>query len=267
MKHQSNYPKLADIFRADDSVIDISVTVPLKNEESNIVILANEIFTIFEADKILSAKKFELIFVDDASTDGTAAALSELVRNDSRVRVLTHEKTCGQSAALRTAILYAKGELIVTLDGDGQNDPKDIPILIEPFYQDYPPTALALIAGQRTNRQDVSSKKIASRLANRIRQAMLKDGADDTGCGLKVFRRDVFLLLPFFDHMHRYLPALFLREGMNVLYRSVSHRARARGVSKYGNLQRFLVGLIDLPCVLWLLKRRKLSRVIVGSEK
>jgi dolichol-phosphate mannosyltransferase len=266
MKFICHYPGLNEIFPPRSAEIEISVVIPVKNEAENIILLANEIFSIFTTDLLLKEKKFELICVNDASTDQTAAALTELWRKDDRVRIFSHSQSCGQSAALRTGILYARGALIVTLDGDGQNDPKDIPVLVTPFYQPETPQDLALTAGERLNRRDVASKKIASRLANYIRKKILNDGAQDTGCGLKAFHRGAFLLLPFFDHMHRYLPALFRREGFTVLYRPVSHRPRGGGVSNYGNLQRFAVGLIDLPCVLWLLKRKKPARVTVESS-
>ena len=226
----------------------LSVVVPVMNEAENVTPLAREI-----AAAIAGEGAAEIIFVDDGSSDDTATALAALKTEIASLRVIRHGKNAGQSRAIRTGVRAAKADIVVTLDGDGQNDPADIPKLLAVFRDGGP--QLGLVAGVRERRQDTRAKRVASRLANRFRNWMLNDGATDTGCGLKAFRRDAFLALPYFDHIHRYLIALMLREGYDVRYVNVSHRPRMRGQSKYGVLDRALVGISDLFGVRWLMKR------------
>jgi dolichol-phosphate mannosyltransferase len=228
--------------------LTLSVVVPVMNEAENVGPLAREI-----AAAIAAEGASEIIFVDDGSSDGTAAALSGLKSEIEGLRVIQHAKNAGQSRAVRTGVRAALAEIVVTLDGDGQNDPADIPALMAVFREDG--ARLGLVAGVRMKRQDSVAKKWASRAANRFRNWLLNDGATDTGCGLKAFRREAFLALPYFDHIHRYLITLMLREGYEVRYVNVSHRPRTRGQSKYGVIDRALVGITDLMGVRWLLKR------------
>ena len=228
---------------------DISVVIPVFDEEGAAPALAREIAQAF------AGRNFELIFVDDASRDGTRAALSALKPEIPQLRVLGHARNSGQSRAIRTGILGARGPVIVTLDGDGQNDPADGPALVDALLAG--PIGLALVGGRRVQRQDSFGKRMASRIGNGARKRLLKDSADDTGCGLKAFRREAFLRLPYFDHIHRYLPALMLREGYLTDFRPVNHRPRATGRSKYTNLGRLWASLSDLMGVLWLQSRAR----------
>ena len=228
--------------------VSLSVVVPVKDEAGNAANLAREI-----ADALKDRGDYEMVFVDDGSTDSTAQELLAL-RPELPVRVLAHARNLGQSRALRTGVRAARGELIVTLDGDGQNNPADIPKLIQAFEEAASET-LGMVAGERVGRKDTWRKRAASRFGNRVRRALLKDNANDTGCGLKLFRRDAFLMLPYFDHMHRYLIALTLREGYDVRFVPVSHRPRGAGRSKYGVLDRAVVGVRDIMGVMWLLRR------------
>lgn len=225
----------------------VSVIAPMFNEAGGAATLLGEI-----SDALENVDR-EIIAVDDGSSDETAAALrSNSVRG---VRVLRHKSNAGQSRALRTGVLAARSDTIIMLDGDGQNDPADIPLLLD-LLKDSAPD-VAMVAGERRDRQDVAAKRWASSLANGIRKRLLRDGADDTGCGLKAFRREAYLRLPYFDHMHRYLPALMRREGFTVKFVPVSHRPRAHGASKYTNIGRFLVAIRDLMGVSWLLGRAR----------
>ena len=225
----------------------LSVVVPVRNEAPNIAPLIGEI------EAALAAVPHEIVYVDDGSTDATAACLAEALTTAPLV-VRRHRSSCGQSAAILTGVRAARGTWIATLDGDGQNDPADIPALLA---QAQAATGMVLTAGHRVTRRDTRTKRIASRLANRIRAGLLGDATPDTGCGLKVFRRDAFLALPHFDHMHRYLPALFIREGGRVVSVPVNHRSRTRGTSNYGTLDRLWVGIFDLAGVYWLQRRWK----------
>ncbi|MEO8113615.1 MAG: glycosyltransferase family 2 protein [Phenylobacterium sp.] len=228
---------------------DISVVVPVFDEEGAAPALAREIAEAFRG------RRFELVFVDDASRDGTRAALRALVGEIPELRVLAHRRNAGQSRAIRSGVLAARAPVIVTLDGDGQNDPADGPALVDALTAG--PPGLGLVGGERVKRQDSLAKKLASRIGNGARKRLLRDNARDTGCGLKAFRREAFLRLPYFDHLHRYLPALMLREGYGVEFRPVNHRHRQTGRSKYTNLGRLWASLSDLLGVLWLQARAR----------
>ena len=228
---------------------EISVVVPVRDEEGAAAPLAREIASAF------AGRAVEIIFVDDASRDETRARLLALKAELPGLRVLAHGHNAGQSRAVRTGVLAARAPVVVTLDGDGQNDPADAPRLVRSLLAG--PPGLGLVGGRRVKRQDSAAKRLASRIGNGVRKRLLKDGADDTGCGLKAFRRDAFLRLPYFDHMHRYLPALMLREGYAVAFETVGHRARTSGASKYTNLGRLKVSLADLAGVLWLASRAR----------
>jgi len=228
----------------------ISVVVPVYNEAANIEALFHEI------DAVLAPLgPFEVLFVDDGSDDDTWQILNALAQQAPALRPVRHAARCGQSAALRTGIDAADHDLIVTLDGDGQNDPGDIPRLLEAIDGCGQPLAAMLIIGHRTRRQDSSIKRLASRIANAVRSRVLRDATPDSGCGLKMFSRATFLLLPYFDHMHRFLPALIRRAGGQVLSVPISHRPRCGGQSKYGILDRLGAGIVDLLGVAWLMRR------------
>jgi dolichol-phosphate mannosyltransferase len=232
--------------------MDLSIVIPVKNEAGNIAPLVAE--TVAALDGLVD---YEIVYVDDGSTDATAAEICDLQASLPQLRLVRHSAACGQSAAIRSGVRAAEGRWIATLDGDGQNDPADIPALWH-IVQDSPAVPPLLIAGHRAHRQDSWSKRRASRLANAVRRRLLHDETPDTGCGLKLFQRSLFLDLPYFDHMHRFLPALVLREGGVVRSVPVNHRPRQRGLSKYGVFDRLLVGITDLLGVLWL--RRRASR-------
>ena len=231
------------------SVPEISVVVPVFNEEGAAPALAREIAAAFQG------RNYEMIFVDDASRDGTRAALKALSAEIPQLRVLVHRKNSGQSRAIRSGVLAARGPVIVTLDGDGQNDPADGPALVDTLAAG--PPELALVGGERVKRQDSAAKKVASRIGNGVRKRLLRDTANDTGCGLKAFRREAFLRLPYFDHIHRYLPALMQREGYLTAFRPVNHRHRQTGASKYTNLGRLWASASDLFGVIWLQSRAR----------
>ena len=230
----------------------LSVVVPLKNEADNVAMVAEGIATAC-ADR----GPVEAIFVDDGSTDATAERVREVCRRLPMLRLIRHGTSAGQSAAIHTGVAYARGDVICTLDGDGQNPPAEIPRLLDRLEGRDFPEGVALIAGQRTGRQDSHSKRLASQAANTIRSGLLRDGTRDTGCGLKLIRRDVFLGLPYFDHMHRYLPALVARDGWRTVHVDVAHAPRNAGRSNYANLGRAIAGAYDLIGVMWLIRRRK----------
>jgi dolichol-phosphate mannosyltransferase len=238
--------------------MELSVVIPVKNEAGNIAPLVGEIAAALD-----DVVDYEIVYVDDGSTDATAAEIRRLQSGLARLRLLRHGASCGQSAAIRSGVRAARAPWIATLDGDGQNDPADIPALWR-LAQAGPPARPLLIAGQRARRQDRWSKRQASRIANAVRARLLRDATPDTGCGLKLFPRELFLDLPFFDHMHRFLPALVLREGGIVRSVPVNHRPRRRGKSNYGIFDRLGVGLTDLLGVMWL--RRRSVRPLVREE-
>ena len=227
----------------------ISIVVPVHNESGAAVPLAREIAQAF------AGRPHEMIFVDDASKDSTLAELKALMAELPTLRVLAHATNAGQSRAVRTGVLAARAPIVVTLDGDGQNPPQDAPKLADALIAG--PPQVALVGGVRQKRQDSEAKLWASRWANRIRKRLLGDDADDTGCGLKAFRRDVFLRLPYFDHVHRYLPALMIREGYENRYMPIGHRHREMGQSKYTNWGRLKNSFSDLLGVMWLKSRSR----------
>lgn len=228
----------------------ISVVVPVRNEAPNIDPLIAEIKTA------LSDTPYEIVYVDDGSTDDTAARLAAAAARDTALAWRRHRRGYGQSAAIVTGVRAARGRYVATLDGDGQNDPADIPHLLARMRQeDAGRAGPILIAGHRVQRRDTMLKRASSRAANRIRAALLRDATPDTGCGLKLFARAAFLELPHFDHMHRFLPALFIRAGGRVVSVPVNHRPRQAGRSNYGTLDRLWVGAFDLVGVFWLQRR------------
>ena len=232
----------------------LSVVVPVFNERDNIVPLLDEI-----ARALRGRCDYEVVYVDDASRDDSLAVLAAAKATHPELRVLRHLSQSGQSTAIRNGVKAARGAWIATLDGDGQNDPADIPKLLA--MRDGSPAAIRLFAGWRVNRQDSGSKRWASKWANAIRSRLLRDETPDTGCGIKLFERTAFLDLPYFDHMHRYLPALMQRAGWQVRSVPVNHRARGSGASKYNNLNRALVGIADLRGVAWLIRRSRRTAV------
>ena len=228
----------------------VSIVVPVRNEAGNIAPLVAEI-----AKALDGQWRFEVVYVNDGSNDGTDEELKRLMTLHPWLRRVRHKQSCGQSAAVRSGVAAARAPHVVTLDGDGQNDPAFIPALIRALEAGAP--RVGLIAGQRVGRKASAFKKFQSRIANAVRGAVLRDGTRDTGCGLKAFRRDVFLKLPSFDGLHRFLPALVRREGYDIAYVDVVDRPRAHGVSNYGMWDRLWVGILDLAGVWWLIRRKK----------
>jgi dolichol-phosphate mannosyltransferase len=226
----------------------VSVVVPVRNEAGNIGPLVEEI-----AGSLSATGSFEIVYVDDGSSDGTAAEIDRLMADRPWLRHVGHDVSCGQSSAVRTGVAAARAALVATLDGDGQNDPAFLPALIAKLEQN---PRVGLVAGQRVGRKDTGFKKLQSRIANAVRSAVLRDGTRDTGCGLKAFRRDVFLALPYFDALHRFLPALVRRDGHEIAYLDVVDRSRRAGQSNYGMWDRLWVGILDLAGVWWLIRRR-----------
>jgi dolichol-phosphate mannosyltransferase len=227
----------------------VSIVVPVKNEAGNITPL------IAEITAALGALSYEVIYVNDGSTDKTEAELTLLMASRPWLRHVIHRSSCGQSAALRTGVQHARAPVIVTLDGDGQNDPAFIAPMLAALAAGMP--RIGLIAGQRVGRKTSPFKRLQSRIANGVRSAILRDGTRDSGCGLKAFRRDVFLALPYFDALHRFLPALVRREGYEIGYVDVVDRPRRHGSSNYGLWDRLWVGILDLFGVWWLICRRR----------
>ncbi len=227
----------------------ISVVVPVRNEAGNVAPLVAEIAAA------LQGRAFEIVYVNDGSGDATAEELQALMAQHSWLRQIRHAQSCGQSAAVRTGVAAARAPVVVTLDGDGQNDPAFIPALVAALEAGGP--RRGLVAGQRLGRKDSGFKRLQSRVANAVRSAVLKDGTRDTGCGLKAFRRDVFLALPYFDGLHRFLPALMRRDGFEIGYIDVVDRPRRHGTSNYGFFDRLGIGILDLAGVWWLIRRKK----------
>ena len=228
----------------------VSLVVAVKNEAENVAPLTGEI-----AAAMNGRWSFELVFVNDGSTDDTGVILRRLMAERPRVRQINHAATCGKAAAVRTGVAAARAPLIVTLDGDCQNDPSFIPAMVRALESGG--ARVGLVAGQRVGRRDSRFKRLQSRIANAVRGAILRDGTRDTGCGLKAFRRETFLALPYFDGVHRFLPALVRRDGYEVAYVEVIDRPRLHGRSNYGFWDRLWVGILDLAGVWWLIRRRK----------
>ena len=227
----------------------VSVVVPVRNEQGNIGPLVDEI-----AGALTDRWPFEIIYVNDGSTDGTTDELAQLMAGRPYLREVRHAESCGQSAAVRTGSKAALAPIVVTLDGDGQNDPAFIPAMVQQLIDD---PRVGLVAGQRVGRKDTGFKQMQSRIANGVRGVILRDGTRDTGCGLKAVRRDVMVGLPYFDGLHRFLPALVKREGYDIGYVDVVDRPRRMGTSNYGLWDRLWVGILDLAGVWWLIRRRK----------
>ena len=230
----------------------ISVVVPVRNEEGNVAILISEI------DSALKHISYEIIYVDDGSTDNTYSQLKSLQTQFSQLKIVRHAQSCGQSTAVRTGVKAAQYAWVATLDGDGQNNPADIPKLMAAVTD-----GIDLVGGnRRASRRDTWVKRMSSVIANTVRSKMLRDDTPDTGCGLKLFKREAFLDLPYFDHMHRFLPALIKRRGGKIISVPVSHRNREHGKSNYGTIDRLLVGVVDLFGVAWLQRRAKIPLII-----
>jgi dolichol-phosphate mannosyltransferase len=243
-------------FPSDGPRPRISVVVPARNEAGNIAPLVEEIVRA-----LCTFAPHEIIYVNDGSRDDSEAELQALMRVHGSLRQIKHKVSCGQSAAVRTGVVAARAPIVATLDGDGQNDPAFLPALLAALERD---PAVGLVAGQRVGRKATGFKRLQSRIANAARKAILRDGTRDTGCGLKAFRREIFLALPYFDALHRFLPALVRREGYKVAYVDVVDRPRLHGASNYGLWDRLWVGILDLAGVWWLIRRRK--RVPLVSE-
>jgi dolichol-phosphate mannosyltransferase len=240
---------------SDLAAIAVSIVVPVRNEAENVAPVIAEIAAALDG-----RWKYEIIYVNDGSTDATGERLASLMKERSNLRQLRHAASTGQSAAVRSGVRAARGAIVATLDGDGQNNPAFLPALVSAIEQGGERTGLA--AGQRVGRKDTGFKKIQSRIANGVRNAILHDGTRDTGCGLKAFRREVFLALPYFDGLHRFLPALVRREGYEIAYVDVIDRPRHSGVSNYGFFDRLWIGIMDLAGVWWLIRRKKPTPVV-----
>ena len=239
---------MSEIF-ASATAPAVSIVVPVRNEADNIAPLVDEIAAALDKDLA-----FELIYVNDGSSDRTEAELTRLMASRPWLRQIKHETSCGQSAAVSSGVIHARAAIVVTLDGDGQNDPAFIPALLAAMTK---APHIGLVAGQRVGRQATGFKKFQSRVANAVRSVVLRDGTRDTGCGLKAFRRDLFLRLPYFDGLHRFLPALVRREGYAIGYVDVVDRPRRAGTSNYGMWDRLWIGILDLLGVWWLIRRRR----------
>ena len=238
-----------------------SIVIPAKNEQDNVKPLIDEIVAA-----MYDQGQFEIVYVDDGSDDGTYAAMQGMISDGCDVLVpVQHRQSTGQSTAIHTGIKQARGELIVTMDADGQNDPADIPKLLAKALT-LPVGSHFCVAGYRKNRKDTPWKRFQSRFANRIRAALLKDETPDTGCGLKVLPRATFLAMPYFDHMHRFMPALVKRLGGNIYVVEVNHRDRQFGASKYNMLGRLGVGIVDLIGVMWLQRRVKIADIVERND-
>ena len=236
--------------------MDFSVVIPVRNEAANIPPLVAELRAALDG-----RYSYEIIYVDDGSDDASVGELRRLQAELPNLRILCHARNCGQSTSLRSGVRAARGKWIVTLDGDGQNDPADIPLLLDAVAAARAEDHLQLVIGHRAQRRDTWLRRLSSRVANGIRSRMLRDRTPDSGCGLKAFPRQAFLDLPYFDHMHRFLPALVRRNGGSVQSVKVNHRPRTRGISKYGLHNRLWVGIVDLIGAWWLMHRAKLPQV------
>jgi glycosyltransferase involved in cell wall biosynthesis len=237
------------MLQRNDSGPAVSVVVPVRNEAGNIAPLVAEIAAA------LAGRAFEIVYVNDGSRDATEQELRGLMTLRPWLRQIRHAQSCGQSAAVRSGVAAAHATVVVTIDGDGQNDPAFIPALLAALEHGAP--HIGLVAGQRVGRKATGFKRWQSRVANAVRGAVLKDGTRDTGCGLKAFRREVFLMMPYFDGLHRFLPALMRREGFDIAYVDVIDRPRHSGVSNYGFFDRLWIGIMDLAGVWWLIRRKK----------
>jgi dolichol-phosphate mannosyltransferase len=235
---------------SDIAAIAVSIVVPVRNEAENIAPVIAEIAAALDG-----RWNYEIVYVDDGSTDATPERLVFAMKSRPNLRQVHHAASTGQSAAVRSGVRVSRGAIVATLDGDGQNNPAFLPALISAIEQGGARTGLA--AGQRVGRKDTGFKKLQSRIANTVRNAILHDGTRDTGCGLKAFRREVFLALPYFDGLHRFLPALVRREGYDIVYVDVIDRPRHSGVSNYGFFDRVWIGIMDLAGVWWLIRRKK----------
>jgi dolichol-phosphate mannosyltransferase len=244
----------SDLSAPEAAPVDVSIVVPVRNEQDNVAPLIAEITAALDG-----RWPYEIIYVNDGSTDATPARLAELMQMRSNLRRIDHAASSGQSAAVRTGVRNARGAIVATLDGDGQNNPAFLPNLILAIQDGGGRVGLA--AGQRVGRKDTGFKKAQSKIANAVRNAILKDGTRDTGCGLKAFRRDVFLSMPYFDGLHRFLPALVRREGFDIAYVDVTDRPRHSGVSNYGFFDRLWIGIMDLAGVWWLIRRKRTTPV------
>jgi dolichol-phosphate mannosyltransferase len=239
-----------DLPSSDTAAVAVSIVVPVRNEAENVTPLIAEIAAALDG-----RWAHEIIYVNDGSTDATAERLAVLMKQRGNLRQLRHATSSGQSAAVRSGVRAARGAIVATLDGDGQNNPAFLPDLISAI--ELGGDRVGLAAGQRIGRKDTGFKKIQSRIANGVRNAILRDGTRDTGCGLKAFRREVFLAMPYFDGLHRFLPALMRREGYEIAYVDVTDRPRHSGVSNYGFFDRLWIGIMDLAGVWWLIRRKK----------
>ena len=235
---------------SDTAAVAVSIVVPVRNEAGNVSPLIAEIVAAIDG-----RWNYEIIYVNDGSTDATAERLATEMKQRGNLRQVVHAASAGQSAAVRSGVRAARGPMVATLDGDGQNNPSFLPDLISALENGG--ERVGLVAGQRVGRKDTGFKKIQSRIANTVRKAILNDGTRDTGCGLKAFRREVFLMMPYFDGLHRFLPALVRREGYQIAYVDVVDRPRRSGVSNYGFFDRLWIGIMDLAGVWWLIRRKK----------
>ena len=245
-----------DLPSSDTAQIAVSIVVPVRNEADNIAPLIAEITAALDRRWV-----YEIIYVNDGSTDATSERLLAAMKQRPNLRQIRHTTSSGQSAAVRSGVRAARGAIVATLDGDGQNNPVFLPALISAIEDGGERTGLA--AGQRVGRKDTGFKKLQSRIANAVRSSILHDGTRDTGCGLKAFRREVFLALPYFDGLHRFLPALVRREGYEISYVDVIDRPRHSGVSKYGFFDRLWIGIMDLAGVWWLIRRKKTTTAAI----
>jgi len=243
-------PKMSVDLPSPDQAVAVSIVVPVRNEADNIAPLIEEITAALDG-----RWAYEIIYVNDGSTDATAERLAAAMKQRTNLRQLRHATSTGQSAAVRSGVRRARGTIVATLDGDGQNNPAFLPDLIATLQKGG--ERVGLVAGQRVGRKDTGFKKLQSRVANAVRSAILHDGTRDTGCGLKAFRREVFLMMPYFDGLHRFLPALMRREGFEIAYVDVIDRPRHAGVSNYGFFDRLWIGILDLFGVWWLIRRKR----------